>query len=586
MANYFIFGIGGTGSRVIRSFTMLLGAGFSPFKATDRVFPVLIDFDTKNGDTQRAKDLMSVYHSIHAATYPDGLKVEEKLNELFFSTPLYEMQEVSSACKSSFTMDFGTESSQTFEQWTAANHLRDHKATSDLLHSLYDDSSDDNTAELKLKMNLGFKGNPNIGSIVFHSLKETDEFSDFTSLCQSGDKVIIVGSLFGGTGSSGIPELVQAIRTNNRPEVRDVDLSVIMVCPYFAFKSSDERAVRSSIFKSKTKAALNFYATSGLNDMINAVYYVGDDNPTIFEYCEGGEKQTNKIHVVDFVSALSICHFAEQSLGSEEQALGRYNHTERKVVKNGLADTRYYKYRFTELSEEELAVSGEEKDEFQNGLNFSNFIDSELVRVFYPLSSFAIALRFFHDEVAQKTKLVSQLDWFVTLGLSECFHEGKVVSGNAGNVEVNQLRQCCSGLMDFYDYFRIWNEEFQRHSSHGLFLYNFDSEKPLSDFIAGVNFKETTSGFLGMKSTKSFLDMEEDVAEGTKNAWKDLKAVNTFGLDSKFKAFMLMSVLTNGCREVFIPSKNNNKKDNGRAEERRKKLEARNLKVVDATAAT
>lgn len=588
MANYFIFGIGGTGSRVIRSFTMLLGAGFSPFKATDRVFPILIDFDTKNGDTQRAKDLMAVYHSIHEAAYPHNLRVEEKLNELFFSTPLYEMQEVSPACRSSFTMDFGTESSQTFEQWTAANHLRDHKATSDLLLSLYDDSSDDNTAELKLKMNLGFKGNPNIGSIVFHSLKETEEFSDFTSLCQAGDKVIIVGSLFGGTGSSGIPELVQAIRTNNRPEVRDVDLSVIMVCPYFAFKSSDERAVRSSIFKSKTKAALNFYATSGLNDMINAIYYVGDDNPTIFEYCEGGEKQTNKIHVVDFVSALSIFHFAERSLRNDDQPLGRYNNTDKKVEDiNGLSDTRYYKYRFSELSEEEIAISDEEKDEFQNGLNFSNFIESELARVFYPLSSFAIALRFFHDEVAQKTKLASQLDWFVTLGLAECFHNGNVVTGNTGDPYVNQLRQCCSGLMDFYEFFRIWNEEFQRHSSHGLFLYNFDSGKPLSDFIAGIDFKETSAGFLGMgKSTKSLLDMEEDVAEGTKNAWKDMRAVNTFSVDSQFKAFMLLSVLTNGCREVFIPNKNNKKKDNGRAEERRKKLETKTLKVVDATAAT
>ncbi|MDE6409354.1 MAG: hypothetical protein K2K81_03800 [Muribaculaceae bacterium] len=560
MANYFIFGIGGTGSRVIRSFTMLLAAGVTPFKSSDKIFPILIDYDTTNGDTKRTKDIMAEYHSIHKSAYPQGLRDEEKFSGLFFSTPILEMQEVSPACKSTFAMEFGEESEQTFEQWTAANQLRYEKErTADLMNSLYDDSGDDNNAELKLKMDKGFKGNPNIGSIVFHSLKNTTEFSDFTTLCQKGDKVIIIGSLFGGTGSSGIPELVQAIRTNNKTEVKNIDLSVVMVCPYFAFRSKDEKAVRSSIFKSKTKAALNFYDLSGINKMINSIYYVGDDRPSTFEYSEGGETQKNATHIVDLVSALSICHFAERNTTEDNS-------------------TKYFKYR---IKEEGLEfIDSDEEDENQNGLNFTNFMESELSRVIYPLASFALAMRFFHDEVAQGSKIVKELDWYKTLELSKCFKDGRAVidDTNNKNKEMKDLCCCCDGWMNFYDLFTIWNEEFKSHSSHGLFLFNFNREKSLADFIIAGDLKSEKSVF-GIKKTEEHLEMETDVAEGTKNVWTQLKAVSTFSLDSKYKAFMLMAVLTGGCREVFMS-------DKGRAAERNRMLTSKSLKVVTAEATT
>lgn len=560
MANYFIFGIGGTGSRVIRSLTMLLGAGFSPFKANDRILPILIDYDTKNGDTTRAKNLIDLYHEINAAAYPDALRDEERFNGLFFSTRVQQMSELGKAYKGTFTMQFGTDSSQTFEQWTAADHLVESKRnTYDLMNSLYDDSSDPDNAELKLKMDVGFKGNPNIGSIVFHSLKEAGEFNDFASLCQKGDKVIIVGSLFGGTGSSGIPELVQAIRTHNKPEVKAVDLSVVMVCPYFEFRSTDERAVRSSIFKSKTKAALNFYASSGINDMINAIYYVGDNNSSTFSYCEGGENQKNAIHIVDLISALSICHFAEQP------------HT---------GSTRYMKYRMSELDKDEMQTNENDESNQSHGLNFTNFIDTELDRVFYPLASFALALRFFHDEVANNTKVVKELDWYHgnTLDVAACFEHGRAITSTTDNKETNDLRICCNGLMEFYELFKLWNEEFKSHSKHGLFMFNFDPSKAISEFIVEGSLRIPANGFLNYGAV--YLEMEKDVAECTKNAWNKLKAVSSFGVDSKYKAFLLMSVLTNGCREIFLD------KRNSRTERRRKTLAGKTIKVETETANT
>ncbi len=558
MANYFIFGIGGTGSRVMRSFTMLLAAGFPPFKSKDRIFPILIDYDEKNGDTHRTKKLMDEYHSIHAAAYPRELNDEERFNGFFFSTPMYEMREVSPACKSSFAMKFGEESEQTFEQWTASNQLRDEKErTSDLMKSLYNDSADDRRAELKLRMDKGFKGNPNIGSIVFHSLKDTDEFTDFTTLCQEGDKVIIIGSLFGGTGSSGIPELVQAIRTCSKPEVKNVDMSVIMVCPYFAFNSKDEKAVRSSIFKSKTKAALNFYAASGINEMINSIYYVGDDRPATFDYSEGGESQKNATHIIDLVSALSICHFAERNLADDKT-------------------TKYYKYRIKEEDEKNPSEEDEEQD--QASLDYTNFMETELGRVIYPLSSFALALRFFHDEVAPGTKIVKELDWYEALKIPACFKNGLPVNGKMPDKEMTDLLTCCQGLMRFYDLFTIWNEELKTHNSHALYLFNFDQSKAIASFIVGGELQVTKSS-LGIKKTQSYLKMEGDVAEATKDAWIKLKAVKTFTIDSRFKAFMLMAVLTEGCRAIFMAN-------SSRTAERQRLLSSKSIRVETPNATT
>ena len=558
MANYFIFGVGGTGSRVIRSLTMLLAAGFKPFKRNDKIFPILIDYDTNNGDTKRTKELIDLYHSIREASYPAALANEERFDNLFFSAPLLEMQEVSNAYHSGFSMKFGAESDQTFEQWTATDQLTNEKdRTQDLMLSLFDDSSDPNLEELKLNMNKGFKGNPNIGSIVFHSLKDSNEFNDFASMCQVGDRVIIIGSLFGGTGSSGIPELVQAIRNDRRTAVKNVELSVVMVCPYFGFRSSDERAVRSSIFNSKTKAALNFYKTSGINDKINAIYYVGDEKTSIYEYSEGEDSQRNNIHFVDLVSALSICHFAELN---------------KETLANG---TKYYKYR---IVEEDIEDNDRDDDDQENAhrISFVNFIETELDHTFYYLASFALAIRFFHDEISKGTSVVKELQFNSLLNLHSCFKDGKAISADTGNKQTDDLRIVCRKLLEFYNNFVEWNEEFKKHTAHPLYLFNFNGH--LYDLIVdgSLNIPQDPRNILGFRAKRDPQDLlkaEADVAERMNEAFNELRGIEAYKISSGYKAFMLMYLLTEGSRKVFLKSE-------GRSDDRRRHLSSKSLRVV------
>ena len=62
MSKIFIFGIGGTGSRVLRSLTMILATGVK-FGA-DEIVPIIIDPDAANADLTRTVSLLNNYSEI------------------------------------------------------------------------------------------------------------------------------------------------------------------------------------------------------------------------------------------------------------------------------------------------------------------------------------------------------------------------------------------------------------------------------------------------------------------------------------------------------------------------------------------
>ena len=62
MSNLFIFAIGGTGARVLRSLGILLASGLKI--NADKIIPIIIDTDTQNNDTIRALKLLNNYRKI------------------------------------------------------------------------------------------------------------------------------------------------------------------------------------------------------------------------------------------------------------------------------------------------------------------------------------------------------------------------------------------------------------------------------------------------------------------------------------------------------------------------------------------
>ncbi|RZK11385.1 MAG: hypothetical protein EOO56_29030, partial [Hymenobacter sp.] len=107
MARLFIFAVGGTGARVLRSLTMLLAAGMR-LPDCDQVIPILVDPDTQNGDVTRTVDLLKRYKRIHDALYQDG---QHPKNEGFFGQDLTTLAQLNTSgvegLRDSFVYDFG-----------------------------------------------------------------------------------------------------------------------------------------------------------------------------------------------------------------------------------------------------------------------------------------------------------------------------------------------------------------------------------------------------------------------------------------------------------------------------------------------
>lgn len=357
MERLFVFAVGGSGARVLRSFTMLLASGQESMKDYD-VYPIILDYDENNGDTNIATKCIEHYKTIHNVAWKDERMSRESG---FFKSNLCQLRADERFGGSSFRMVYAPKGCEIYKEYIGFDTLGKDEAnkvntalTQMLLDSLYntDPASDD--SEINLNMEVGFKGNPNIGSVVFHDLdSECFEFKQFLLHLNPNDKVVVIGSLFGGTGSSGIPEIIRKIRA----KVPTVQIGAVLVMPYFAPEPKPGGTIRYEIFNSKTKAAINYYEDCGMikfdamgnmtGGMINSVYFIGDPKPTILRYCDGGERQLNPANIVEFISSLAILNFVEGGRGSFKYGVNQYLIGENVAVKQLFYDDLFDTANFT-----------------------------------------------------------------------------------------------------------------------------------------------------------------------------------------------------------------------------------------------
>lgn len=431
MPKLFIFAIGGTGERVLRSFTMVLASGAPTFDNYE-VFPIIIDYDTKNADKIRTVKLLQNYSEIHNAAFTRHSESSDLKGQSgqFFAAKLRNLNGLSNYV---FPFHPATENEKFHEYIGYGKLVGDTLGTGNLLSSLYDKSNRPDT-ELNLDMTVGFKGNPNIGSVVFHTINSSDEFAAFRGRFQpeSGDKVVVIGSLFGGTGASGIPEIVKAIDAMKN----GAKIATILVLPYFAPLEKAGGAIKASRFNSKTKAALSFYKDSGLMDKIDKVYYVGDPYPTVVPYSEGGKDQLNNANVVELIAAMMIEHYvAGRNFGQKEF---KFSLDANIVVRQGQkSGQRLFIYDFDEIS---------------------------INKVLNHLVELAIGLKFFHDEVHSKN--ASSKDFYKYLGL-----ENAIANEDNGD-RSNKLRNLCFALEQFYAKYQAWLKEIDFEGNGGAIPAN------------------------------------------------------------------------------------------------------------------
>jgi hypothetical protein len=292
----YVFGIGGTGSRVLKSLAMLLAAGVDC--AVDRIVPIIIDPDDAAADLTRAVGTIRKYNAVRGK-----LDFTSSNKNRFFKTEILETVQ-------NFRLPLQRTRDVRFREYIAIDEMDDsNKALAKMLFS---------EENLESNMQVGFKGNPNIGSVVLNQFDESQEFREFATNFAEGDAIFIISSIFGGTGASGFPLLLKTLRVGKKgiPHwkiIQEASIGAISVLPYFRVQSNDSSAIDSSTFISKTKAALSYYErTISDTNSVNALYYIADKtNAHPYENHDGGATQKNNAHFIELVSALAILDFAQ-----------------------------------------------------------------------------------------------------------------------------------------------------------------------------------------------------------------------------------------------------------------------------------
>lgn len=306
MSKLYVFGIGGTGSRVLKSLTMLLAAGVD-MKGYE-VVPIIIDPDKAAANLTQTVDLLRTYNEIRSK-----INFDNTTNNHFFST------KINLEINPKVIMPLENTGNVRFSEYIGLNGMKSDtigKSNFALASMLFSQEN------LDADMAVGFKGNPNIGSVVLNQLyaqmeNEQSLFSHVVSTLKDGDRIFVVSSIFGGTGASGFPLLIKNMRKNN-PKLsncnvlRNAPIGAISVLPYFGLQQNAESNIDSTSFISKAKAALEYYQDN-LKE-VNALYYVADQIKSQYKNVEGGARQKNKAHIVELISALSIVDFVRLNI--------------------------------------------------------------------------------------------------------------------------------------------------------------------------------------------------------------------------------------------------------------------------------
>lgn len=418
MAKIFVFGIGGTGSRVLRSLTMMLASGVK-FGA-DEIVPIIIDPDAANADLTRTVSLLNNYSSIRQAL---NFSSDNKSN--FFRTEIEQILP-------NFTLHINDTDDKSFQQFIEYASMS--KANKALTKMLFSDKN------LQSSMEVGFKGNPNIGSVVLNQIPHSTDFEEFANAFSDGDRIFIISSIFGGTGASGFPLLLKTLRKGanfpNHDLINKATIGAVTILPYFKLQQDDESEIDSSTFISKTKSALAYYENNiSRNGSIDALYYLADDVSKTYENHEGGSSQRNDAHLIEFLGATAIINFSNS--------------------------------QFSAPANMELGIK-----EVDGSVSFDSFYRKMRDMLYMPLVQF--------------TMMANALTHKVTTFKSTTFN------ANKGNFEELYSGRFYSDLEAFFHKYHEWLKE-MKENKRSLDLFNATCGNKPFDLVTGIKPKRIAS---------------------------------------------------------------------------------------------
>lgn len=419
MSKLYIFGIGGTGSRVLRSLTMMLASGVELGSGIDSVIPIIIDPDMSNADLTHTDGLIHSYKKIS-----DELKHGRSQGHCFFDTKIESITP-----QGDNILDMGELRGEEFRDFILLNKLNYENEA--LIRMLFSEKN------LQSDMSVGFKGNPNIGSVVLNKIVESPLFQAFANdFTDPENKIFIISSIFGGTGASGFPILLKNLRNlSNIPNnscINNAHIGAVSILPYFTVKQNNKgvNEIEGDSFISKTKSALAYYENN--IDSVDDLYFLSDISKASYEYSVGGSKQKNTAHLIELLAASAIVDFTYRELHNIK------DYSQRKA--------RYY----------EFGVNNDKEP--GRDINITHFYkDKNFDRIFVPMVQLSLVKKLFDDKIDYMQK-----------HMQSTFDNREIYKSDA-----------MEELKSFIDEYKLWLDEMSSNT-RALQLFNFDEKNPFS----------------------------------------------------------------------------------------------------------
>lgn len=317
----YVIAIGGTGSKVMES--IVYAACADAFYTCDddgrrsaipRLDMLSVDVDAACGNTTRAHRAAESYEHVRAA---------------FSASPYMHPCFHTALAVDRWSMNLSRRAVSIRQM--SENHAQDRL----LSRALF------TRAEAELAYSEGFRGHPDLGVLFFTDLLasledaekagQPDEFNSFMRRMESdlarGETVqlMLCGSIFGGTGASGIPAMSRYLSRRFAQSRERFVMGAMLMLPYYkvpAAQADQQRGivVSSDHFLAKARTALQYYGMehmlkSGPDDALgvfDAAYLLGlppEHFVSTRLYSTGSQSQENDAHLLEWLAARCVARF-------------------------------------------------------------------------------------------------------------------------------------------------------------------------------------------------------------------------------------------------------------------------------------
>ena len=353
--------IGGTGARCLEALVHLCAAGYGP---REELNVLIIDPDAANGNTNRAIATIRAYRDMYAAIY-GAVEVQDASNldkQKFFPTSIRYADDLASDLKV-----WSPPNQANFQEFLTPKDQALTAKERTLLKLFYTQE------ELKFRLEAGFRARTNIGSVVMaqsinKEVLEKDPWKFFVEKLSQGirssqpGQVFVFGSIFGGTGASGLPIIGRILREHaglvDNPLFA---LGAAVMLPYFDFNrpaANGELVALSDYFLLNTQTALKYYQNEKNLVSYHDLYLIGEEKwRSAGDGAVGGRDQNNPSHLIELLAALAAIDFYNDRPTTKSEA-GRQvyfyaaRNTAEKVEWRDLSVARYD----NEISAKETAL--------------------------------------------------------------------------------------------------------------------------------------------------------------------------------------------------------------------------------------